>query len=103
MKKPTSSVPLRTKLEYLNAESYEAVKRALLNRKELSKLSAQVEAILQYKVTNSLKKYHVPNKVNKKCTTKNSVSFDKNIIMKSDTKEHSSFLSFLLKYCEANL
>ena len=102
LKKSMTSVPLRSKLESLNNESYEAVRRALLNRRELVKLSTQEEAILQYRVTNSLKKYHIPNKVNNKCTTKNSVSFDKNIIMKSDTKKNCSFLSFLLGYCEAN-
>ena len=103
LKKSMTSVPLRSKLESLNNESYEAVRRALLNRRELVKLSTQEEAILQYRVTNSLKKYHIPNKVNNKCTTKNSVSFDENVIVKSDTKNHSSFLSFLLKFCEAHL
>ena len=71
LKKPLSFIPIRSKLESLNSDSYEAMKRALCNNKYLYGLSDQEKSILQFKITNSLKKYHVPNKVIKNVHPKN--------------------------------
>ena len=71
LKKSGPSIPIRSKLESLNSTSYEAVQRALCIKKCLYGLSNQEKSILQFKITNSLKKYHVPNRVLKNVHPKN--------------------------------